>query len=197
MVMQEQMQLADSILSKLKVISPYAILAGGAPRDWYLGEKANDLDFYLYSSAQTVLTTRTQIASALGIDVDRIVLKVNNEDSIYKTMRCLRRVFDVTGYEMPVQIMQLNSPSDEFKVVNVMSTSICKIWYNGDIHPTIDFLLTIKSGCIFIDEGYSWQDPHPKKILSRFQRRFHVSTKDATKEVILNKLLRGENNARI
>jgi len=43
--------IADEVLSRLEVIDPTCILAGGAPRDWWLGQSCNDLDFYILSTA--------------------------------------------------------------------------------------------------------------------------------------------------
>jgi tRNA nucleotidyltransferase/poly(A) polymerase len=43
-----QQSVADSLLARLEAIDPHCIIAGGAPRDWYLGRLANDLDVYLY-----------------------------------------------------------------------------------------------------------------------------------------------------
>jgi len=186
MSLDKQRVLADEILAGLKVISPYAILAGGAPRDWYFAEEAKDLDFYLYSSAITVNAAKKQIAAALGISTDRVVHKAEHETGVYQTMKCLRRIFNVYDYHIPVQIMQLCDPSDEFHVVNAMSTSICRVWYEGgEIHKTKDFLLTTKTGIMFLDEGYSWSDPHPTKIRERFVKKFCAGTK----EQVTNKLL--------
>ena len=191
--LDEQKILADNILSGLKLMSPYAILAGGAPRDWYFNQEANDLDFYLYTHAGTIYSTKKQIAGCLGINQDRITLKAEPQNDLYKTMRCLRRVFDVSGYDMPVQIMQLNSEKDEFKVVDLMSTSICRIYYHeGKLVPKDDFILTGKSGVMFIDEGYNWSDPHPRKMVERFKHKYTTGTKQQAKDRIINKVSRGE-----
>lgn len=188
---QAQRILADNILDKLKVISPYAILAGGAPRDWYLLTQANDLDFYLYSSAMTIDATRKQLAKTLDIDIERIVAKTEHLGSLYTTMRCLHRIFDVSGYDMPVQIMQLNEPLDEFKVVDLMSTSICKIYYeDGRLTPKRDFLLSMKAKVMFLDEGYQWSDPHPSKMVERFKHKFPQATKEQAIQIVVNQALR-------
>ena len=39
----KQQLTANDILSKLEIIDPYVILAGGAPRDWYFGDECRDL----------------------------------------------------------------------------------------------------------------------------------------------------------
>jgi len=186
---EQQKALADRILDGLKVISPYAILAGGAPRDWYFNEKANDLDFYLYTSAMTLHAAKKQLAKVLGIDSSQIKTKSRIDSSLYATMQCLRTILDVEGFDMPVQIMLLNKPKDEFKVVDVMSTSICKIFYHeGKIIPKQEFMLTVKTKIIFLDEGYSWSDPHPTKIVNRFKHKFTTATKERAMERLLDSL---------
>ena len=45
---EKQMSVAQNVLNKLEFFDPSCILAGGAPRDWYFGNLANDLDFYVY-----------------------------------------------------------------------------------------------------------------------------------------------------
>lgn len=187
---EQQKALADSILHGLKVISPYAILAGGAPRDWYFNEKASDLDFYLYTSAMTLNAAKKQLAKVLGIDPAQIKAKNRHDISLYATMQCLRTILDVEGFDMPVQVMLLNEPKDEFKVVDVMSTSICKIFYHeGRIIPKKDFMLTVKTKIMFLDDGYSWSDPHPTKIVKKFKNKFTTATKERAMDRLLSSLV--------
>lgn len=47
---EHQKFVADTILYKLFPIDPYCICAGGAPRDWYLGKVASDLDIFIYTA---------------------------------------------------------------------------------------------------------------------------------------------------
>ena len=39
-VVESQKQLADEILLKISMYDPYVIVAGGAPRDWWMGRQA-------------------------------------------------------------------------------------------------------------------------------------------------------------
>ena len=117
-----------------------------------------------------------------------------NDHSLYTSMPQLRRVFEAEIDGMKVQVMQLKNPMDEFKVVDSMSTSICKVWYKaeGDIEMHDDFKLTVASGMMFLNAGYSWSDPHPKKMVEKFKKKFSCSTKDQAKnrvvQLALNKL---------
>lgn len=186
-----QSNLVDKLLRQLSVISPYVMLAGGAPRDWYLEKEAQDLDIYLYSCAITVKSFQKQLKDATGVDFKHNWELQENDRSLYTSMPQLRRVFEAEVEGEKVQIMQLNNPLDEFKVVNHMSTSICKIWYiNGELEAHQDFKLSIASGSMFLNEGYTWSDPHPKKMMERFKGKFNPTTKEQAQNVLINRALR-------
>jgi len=45
---EAQKTIANTLIHKLEAVDPHVILAGGAPRSWFLGQEARDLDFYVY-----------------------------------------------------------------------------------------------------------------------------------------------------
>ena len=47
---EHQKAVAKEVLNKLKTVDIFAMLAGGACRDWYLNTEASDLDFYVHYS---------------------------------------------------------------------------------------------------------------------------------------------------
>lgn len=192
MSIEIQKQLANKLLSQLYIISPYVMLAGGAPRDWYFGKEAQDLDIYLYSSAVTINAMQKQLKSATGFDFNHNWELQKDDTSLYTYMPQLRRVFEADIDGIKVQIMQLNNPQDEFKVIEAMSTSICKVWYQGDgkIHMHKDFKLSLASKTMFLNEGYKWTDPHPKKMVERYGKEFTLSTKEQANALVVNKVLR-------
>lgn len=49
----EQQGIADEILVLLTRLDPNVVIAGGAPRDWMLGNLAADLDIYIYIPGST------------------------------------------------------------------------------------------------------------------------------------------------
>jgi hypothetical protein len=49
----------------------------------------------------------------------------------------------------------------------------------------------MKSGVIFLDEGYKWSDPHPSKMAEKFRGIFPQATKEQAIQLIVNKALRG------
>lgn len=48
MNIEQQKQTAKKVLSKIKVLDSRAIIAGGAARDWYFNNIANDIDIFYY-----------------------------------------------------------------------------------------------------------------------------------------------------
>lgn len=192
MSIEKQMKLADKILDRLTLISPHCILAGGAPRDWYFGNEANDLDFYFTSAGTTTGRVYEQLRRLFG---DKFTDQRDiNQSDLYTHMRFLRCIFDMEFNSTKVQLMLLDKPGDEYKVVDHMSVSICKAWYKfNNIRRESDFILSEKTKILFLSDGYFWDAGHPKKILTRFKTKYTTGTKEQAKERLIQKTLREEN----
>lgn len=184
---EQQKKVAQEIYKKLKIIDPYALLAGGAPRDWYFGNLANDLDFYFFSTGVTVASVVNQLSSIMGVKVNAIEWdKDSHQHGQYKSMPFLRRVLEAEIGGEKVQFMQLTEPNAQFKVVDAMDVSICKVWCRVDmsVHMHQDFKITLASHTMFLSDGYNWSDRHPQKIADRFPK-FGRSTKSAAVQQIV------------
>ena len=48
MNIEQQKRIAKEVLDKVKVLDYRAIIAGGAARDWYFNNLANDIDIFYY-----------------------------------------------------------------------------------------------------------------------------------------------------
>ena len=191
----EQKAIVDEILERLELVDPYAAVAGGAPRDWYFGNLARDIDMYFYSNADTWNATTKQLSKTLSLDIEAFSSTFDRGDeeriSMYTVMNCIRRIIDFEYKGVQFQLMQLLQPKDNFKVVDQMSASVCKIWYKGGkIRLTQDFKLTIASGLIFLNDSYNWSDPHPKKIQRYFSDKFGFSNRTGAVTQALSKSLR-------
>lgn len=188
----EQKAIAKEVYKHLKIVDPYCILAGGAPRDWYFNTLASDLDFYFFSTGVTVSSVERQLTSVMGVPVKAAYYnKENHEHGQYKSMPFLRRVLEAEIGGMKVQFMQLTEPSAQFKVVDAMSVSICKIWCREDMTIKMhrDFQITIASGSMFLSDGYKWSDKHPMKIAGRFTE-FGRTDKRQAENIIIAKHLK-------
>lgn len=66
---KHQQKVADDVLNLLEIIDPACIVAGGAPRDWYMGDVAKDIDVFLHLRNDLKASTRRkQIKRALGLE---------------------------------------------------------------------------------------------------------------------------------
>ena len=171
MSIQFQKDIADELLRCLEVVCPHIILAGGAPRDWSFGKEANDLDFYIsLPDGLSQGQHKSMIEAVLPAGVTEIKSEYQvQQGHMYQHMKALCRIYYFLYEGIEFQLIQLHSVSDVYNAVGNMSCSICKIWYkNGRTTDTQDFRLTLKSGYMFLNEGYSWADYHPAKMLERF-----------------------------
>ena len=191
--LEKQKEIAQTVYTKLKQVDPYAVLAGGAPRDWYFGEIANDLDFYFYSTGVTINAVENQLTNLLGVSVKVVPYSKDADRSNYKSMPFLRRVLECEVEGQKIQFMQLTEPSAQFKVVDAMSVSICKIWCTPtlELKPHTDFLKSVTSKSMFLSEGYNWSDKHPSKVYERFQKKFGRSTKEKVNNLLIEIALKG------
>lgn len=189
---EKQKEVALTILEQLRVVDPHCILAGGAPRDWYFTNPANDLDFYFTSTSSTIDSNRKQLERALGQEVS---LLMDNHEKVglgeeYRAMKSLRRIWEFERGGVPVQLMQLFSPGDQFKIVDQMDVSICKAWWLGEeIHLHTDFQLTLASNVMFLKEGYQWYEKHAVKMSERFPR-MSQGTKETAEKAIIRSFLK-------
>ena len=177
MTIEQQKATARSVYEKLKVIDPYCVLAGGAPRDWYFGNECNDLDFYYVSTARTVSACRNQLQKVFK-DVEIKTLSEIHESSssgaremsnLYQKMPSLIRVWQCKIAGMEVQFIQLATLG---------------------IRLTKAFKKTLASKSMFLSEGYEWSDPHPQKMKQRFEGKFGcASSEDQVNSIILRKAL--------
>jgi hypothetical protein len=191
MNIKEQQEIANSVMSRLKIVDPYSLLAGGAPRDWYFGNPANDLDFYFVSTGITINAVRGQLSKLFGTVG---LLMDGNPDGagrseLYKTMPFLKRIWEFTYQGMAVQLIELSENLKQFKVVDHMDISICQCWWDGvQVVKHSNFKITEASNVMFTTkEGYSWSDKHALKIKSRF-KGYSAGTKEQAVQRIIGQL---------
>lgn len=195
MHMLDQKVKADRIMYQMKLIDPNALLAGGAPRDWYFGNPCNDLDIYYYSSGMTVGSCKRQLES-LFPDVEITHLaeqRLPSEEPMYASMPFLKRIFEATIGGIRVQFIQLETNGKQFKVVDNMDVSICQCWYNHkqrrvELHK--NFKLTLATKMMFLPNGNSWSDKHPAKMAERFSNKFSCETEEQARDKLVRVALR-------
>lgn len=191
----EQKAIADELLERLEIICPHVILAGGAPRDWYFGKEANDLDIYYSLNPQnSEAADNFQLSKVLPEEMTQTKMgfEHTNMDPMYNHMEALRRISYYEYKGMNIQLIRLHKKRDVYQALSNMSCSICRVWYkNGEIHLTQDFKKTINSGVMWLKEGYNWRDYHPSKMFERFRFEYSTGTEEKADKVILRKVLKG------
>jgi hypothetical protein len=162
-----QKALAKKYLDRLAVLDPNIAVCGGAPRDWFLGAKANDIDFYLRSFNTNKFNNPTEHARRLS---DLLHLPVThkttgkamtmagkfvpnkrckNNGGFYK-MPCLQDVYAFKDGTQEFDIIYISSKVVPMDVIDQFDSSICKIaWIpynymgfltsNGPITPSDDY----------------------------------------------------------
>lgn len=192
MDIEQQKQLADDILLRLLPVDPFAIVAGGASRDWYLGNPANDLDIYLHVGKHYTRDLIHQILEHIGMNVSKEKTKEDVSDHYEKNCN-LEAVYDIGGLDMPVQLMLMSEPT--FKcVVPQFPLSLCQAWYkNGKVSVGKDFLISLRHKVLYkTNQVYGDESRYIKKICKRFSDYRYFPSKEACLEwVVLNS---GENN---
>ncbi len=131
-----QKEIGLEILSTLQQEFP-TILAGGAPRDWYFGKEAQDLDFFVLG-----FPSQEEIEDALGEAIEPSVEK-EYEDMGFRTF----------NFERDGQAIQVMACKDDslVGVVSRFPVSLCQISFDGEFHASDDFCLTEESGVLSVE----------------------------------------------
>lgn len=196
MTIEKQKAVADDVLHKLFLIQPYAIVAGGAPRDWLDGKLATDVDVFVDTRHINTAKKERELFAVAGLlrfekgegrDWDDI-------PEHYKKNPNIKRVYNLEIDGVAVQLICVKCPC--WDVVEQFPIPICQAWYkNGRIGTTLEYKLCKKVGALVItNHVYGMQDKFIKKISEKFPPpRFNwYSTMEHVKGVFIHRSLRDE-----
>jgi hypothetical protein len=170
-IIKMQQAVADTVLQRLLTIDPFAIVAGGAPRDWYLGREATDLDVYFHPNPNwNVMTVRNQLIAA-GFELPNNTDLQENLMSVsqYLANQYLKAVYNPVNTAMKVQLMWMSEPT--FKsVLPKFPLNLCLAWYkNRKVHTETLFELGVSEKVIIrTNSACLSNDPYISKIVDRF-----------------------------
>ena len=176
---EHQKAVAKEVLNKLKIVDIFAMLAGGACRDWYLNNEASDLDFYVhYSDSYPQWALRKTFSNLLGTKMDIVGKKGeklnNSSDVIYTQDHNISFVLGGVDDGIDVQVIIINKP---FFNVSNFCFDICQA-YSLDIdniQTTASFDRAVKHKTIQVTGGfYSQKDAYTKKIKEKFPDYLHI-----------------------
>ena len=181
---QEQKDIGKELLEKLDLLDPCVVIAGGAARDWYLGNKANDLDIYLsYHPNLTLGSNKRSIAKALSIPEDSIeTLGVQFDENVDKSTEYVinpnvRCVYEFIYKGIMVQIINMHT---EFVRVEDFCFSICQAWTTDcvDIRGTEAFYYSIKHKIVDkTGKFYSHKGRYIEKMMTKFPEYLFLEEK--------------------
>ena len=148
MDIQKQQLIANILLTKLEAIDPFCILAGGAPRDWYFGREATDLDFYLYIGSMSLSELHRRLYDLGLIDNSQADNADFLDNDSYIKSDSFKWILTFYYDKQKVQVMVMHKPVTE-SVLSHFSLSICRIWYkNQTTYTTPEFLKTVEEKTI-------------------------------------------------
>lgn len=184
----KQKAVADKVLDKLFSIDPFAICAGGAPRDWHFGKPATDLDIFFYTTVEQ-LTYVSDMLRHVGIDLVDDGKAGERLPDWYKLNPALRCVYSTVVDGVKVQLMLMNATTYS-SVVKHFPFSICKAWYkHGYITLEHEFnvaerhKVVVKCNTVYNDEH-----KYVQKIKAKFPDwQFCNTWEEAYKHAFYNK----------
>ena len=180
MNIEQQKQTAKKVLSKIKALDSRAIIAGGAARDWYFNNLANDIDiFYFHEEGKYCLDNirrETAILKALlGVNTIDVVGFNSGKDNSepqddfnnYLKNPDIVNVFECVIDGVKFQFIQLRKQNVD---VHTFAYNMCQAWSNGvDIWTTKKFDIGV-SKKLLIETGdlYANTDKFKNKMISKF-----------------------------
>lgn len=179
---ENQMKVADTVLSKLETFDPTCILAGGAPRDWFLGNTATDLDFFVYWRPEFEMQKWRYLTQLRNLGFKHVQERRFNCVDIpenYKRNPYLIAVYEFIFKGEKIQIMFMKAPTFT-SVVPLFPFGICQAWYKrpldtasplGDtgIQVTHEFRLSVNHKILrVLNELYNDGDGYIEKIRAKF-----------------------------
>lgn len=180
---EKQQQIANHVLQTVFPIDTDAIIAGGAPREWFFGKAASDIDVFIYDTCS--YGRMWDKLKHLGFDI-QVTKDGEGLPEHYKKNPHLHSLFECTINGEKVQFLQMNSPTFT-SVISQFPLSICKAWYkNGKIGVDRDFKRSVKHKVIVkTNEIYADEDSYVKKVLAKFpEYRYHKSWESVAQKLL-------------
>lgn len=182
-----QKQVADTALDMMYLIDPYCIVAGGAPRDWYFGKEAADIDLFFHCPQASTQATMEEMLLRAGFKVT----STKTGDDIpdwYKKNPYLKTVYETEAFGVKVQLLRMSKQTWD-SVIDKFPLSICKAWYkNGKAHYEKDFLRSVEFEAIYkTNTIYNNEHQYIQKVLAKFpQYKYYENLESLAKELLDN-----------
>ena len=170
----------------LSLIDPNFCVAGGAPRNWYMGVPCNDIDVYLRPGRTFSVNADTQISTPisriLGVETE-VIIEQHREDSTL-----FRVKFSYSGLKFDLNFLD-SSVKDPSRAVSDFDFDVCKIEFDTDTMmpvPTRGFFRAMQSKEIQYSPKFKKDCRQHKTFKKLFPKFAHTFLKEADiKEAVL------------
>jgi len=174
--------IADEVMGKLETFDPTCILAGGAPRDWYFGNLATDLDFFVYFRPDftSQIWRYSKLLKTLGFNMKRKGTDLAERiPADYKQNPNLICVYEQEYKSVKIQVMFMNEKTFT-SVIPRFPFGICQAWYKPGygINTSAKFDYSAKHKLlILLNDLYNDADGYVEKIRSKFPDYDYIGRK--------------------
>ena len=163
LIIMWQIIAAKRMLGNLRVLCPSAVVAGGAPRDWYFGKPAKDIDCYV---TDVKLEQVESLFKMIGVKIKEI--KKGENRGAYAHDNNLEMVLDFRYMFLDFQLMLIQGTMVG-RMIDRFPVSICKIEYDGtNVDPSYEFKVAEAVKVLLISPRYKLDDPYIVKIVNKF-----------------------------
>lgn len=172
-----QKQLADEILFKISMYDPYVIVAGGAPRDWWMGRQASDIDVFINVNHTHSMSVVESIFKKMGFELENANHGEIAED--YKLNPYIKWVYNVKGLSHPVQLIFVTCST--FRILQEFPLNISRIWYRPEcgVCATHEFVQAMDTKSIIkLSELYADGNKYIRKIREKFSEFQYYNSLD-------------------
>ena len=175
----KQKRIAKTVLDKVKALDYRAVIAGGAARDWYFNNLANDIDIFYYNEEANWCNANIQkqksiLKVLLGVD-DLKVLGFNPNEAFlpqddftnYTKNPNIVNVFECEIEGLKFQFIQLKRQNVQ---VSTFAYNMCQAWSDGvNIWTTRNFDIGVtKQLLIETGELYANTEKFKQKMIDKF-----------------------------
>ena len=162
----QQIDQVELFLETFKETLINPVVAGGAPRDWFFGNPARDIDIFV--EAGTDLTSILKFYE--NLENSFTVTKTKAELPAHYQSPYISSVMDVcTSGKTKIQLVVLEEGFPAATVTDNFPISISKITYkNYSIDPSEEFLYSVRHARLTVDVGVDPQLPYIQKIRAYF-----------------------------
>ena len=187
-LIEQQKQSAKAVLDKLRCLDNRAIIAGGAPRDWYFSKLANDIDiFYYHEQGKWCLDNigkqikilqillGVEDVTVLGFNPDRDNIEPTEDYNNYIKNPDIVNVFECMIDGLKFQFIQLRKQNLN---VSKFAYNMCQAWSDGvNIWTTDLFDVGVKKE-LLIETGelYSNTNKFKQKMIDKFPNYTYIKT---------------------